>query len=108
MGRKPKYSKEEKIQACCKDYEKGNGSFGRIANEIGANEETVRGWYLRYKEHGPSALETSHKNCSYSKNFKALVIEEYTSGKYSLSDIAIKYNIANGVILNWVKNGIMV
>ncbi len=107
MGRKPKYSKEEKIQAC-KDYEKGNGSFGRIANEIGANEETVRGWYLRYKEHGPSALETSHKNCSYSKNFKALVIEEYTSGKYSLSDIAIKYNIANGVILNWVKNGIMV
>lgn len=41
MGRKPKYSKDVKIKAC-KDYEKGDNSFGGIANEIGASLEVVR------------------------------------------------------------------
>lgn len=108
MGRKPKFSKEVKVKAC-KDYEKGNCSFGVIANEIGANDETVRRWHLTYKKHGCSAFETTRKNRSYSKNFKMSVIEEYTSGKYSIPDISAKHNISAGVISNWVNkwyNGI--
>jgi transposase-like protein len=108
MGRKPKYSEEVKIQAC-KDYEECNLSFKDISKKIGVHPEDIRRWYLKYKEHGFSALETLNKNNSYNQEFKLSVIEEYTSGKYSLADIAAKYKIATGVIRNWVKkwyNGI--
>lgn len=108
MGRKAKYSKEEKVKAC-KDYEKGNISFKNIADEIGTTKEVVRRWYLTYREHGPSAFEPSTQNRSYSKEFKLSVVEEYTSGKYSLSDLRAKYNISTGVISKWVNkwyNGI--
>ncbi|SHD77104.1 helix-turn-helix domain-containing protein [Schnuerera ultunensis] len=108
MGRKPKYSKEVKIKAC-KDYEKGHISFQGIADEIGTTKEVVRRWYLRYKEHGPSVFETSNKNSSYSKEFKLSIIEKYNLGKYSMPDLAAKYNISTGVINNWINkwyNGI--
>jgi len=108
MGRKPKYSIEVKIKAC-EDYEKNNGSFSRIADEIGANVETVRRWYLIYKKHGFSAFETSSKNRTYSKDFKLSIVEEYTSGKYSLTDLTAKYNIATEVVRKWINkwyNGI--
>lgn len=108
MGRTPKYSKEVKVKAC-EDYEKGNGSFSGIAAEIGAGEETVRQWYLTYKEHGCSAFGTSHKNRSYSKDFKISLIEEYISGKYSMPNLSAKHNISTRVISNWIDkwyNGI--
>lgn len=108
MGRKPKFSKEEKIKAC-EDYKKGNSSFGGIAAEIGAKKETVRRWYLKYKEHGANAFDTTSKNQSYSQEFKLSVVEEYTSGKYSLAGLSTKHNISYGVIRNWVNkwyNGI--
>lgn len=108
MGRKAKYSKEVKIKAC-KDYEKGHISLQGIADEIGTTNEVVRQWYLRYKEHGPNALDSSSRNQSYSKEFKLSVVEEYTSGKYSLSDLSSKHNTATEVIRNWVNkwyNGI--
>lgn len=108
MGRKPKFSKEVKIKAC-KDYDKGNDSFSSIAEKIRANTETVRRWYLTYKEYGPTVFETSNKNRSYSKEFKLSIIEEYTAGKYSLANLSAKHNIADGVIRNWINkwyNGI--
>jgi len=108
MGRKAKYSKEVKIKAC-KDYEKGHISFQGISDEIGTTNEVVRQWYLRYKEHGPNALDTSSRNQSYSKEFKLSVVEEYTSGKYSMPDLAAKYNIAYSVVRRWINkwyNGI--
>ncbi|WMJ78884.1 MULTISPECIES: transposase [unclassified Sedimentibacter] len=83
MGRKVKYSKEVKIKAC-KDYEKGHTSLQGIADEIGTTREVVRQWYLRYKEHGPNALDSSSRNQPYSKEFKLSVVEEYTSGTYAL------------------------
>lgn len=108
MRRKAKYSKEVKIKAC-RDYEKGKVSFRDISKKIGTTKEVVRRWYLTYKEHGASAFEISNKNRSYSKEFKLSVIEEYISGKYSLPDLAAKYNIVAGVINSRVNkwyNGI--
>lgn len=108
MGRKPKYSVREKIKAC-EDYEKGYGSFDSIAKNMGTVNSVVRGWYYRYKEHGPSVFEASNRNQSYSKEFKLSVIESYTTGKYSLPNLSAKHNIALGVISNWVNkwyNGI--
>lgn len=55
MGRKVKYSKKIKLQAC-KDYEKNNLGFKSIANNIGTSDEVVRRWYLTYKEHGANAF----------------------------------------------------
>jgi len=108
MGRKPKYSKEVKIKAC-EDYEKGHGSFESIAKSVGTVKSIMRRWYLTYKEHGPSAFETSTKNRSYSKEFKLSLIKEYTNGKFSLTYLAAKYNISVEVIRNWINkwyNGI--
>lgn len=108
MGRKVKFCKEVKLQAC-KDYKEGIQGFKSIAKNIGAHHETVRRWYLTYKEHGISAFETSNKNRSYDKSFKLSVIEEYNSGKYSMADLVAKYNIGSGVIHSWINkwyNGI--
>lgn len=108
MERKPKFSKEVKVKAC-KEYEKGNISFKGIADEIGASQEVVRQWYLTYKEHGVSAFDTSSRNKSYSKKFKLSVVEEYSLGKYSMPDLAAKYNITYSVVKRWINkwyNGI--
>lgn len=93
MKQKSKFSNEVKIQAS-KDYEDGKLSLKSIAKEIGANRETVRRWYLRYREHGCSAFEISNEYRIYSKDFKLSVVEEYTSGKYSMADLTAKHNIA--------------
>ncbi len=108
MGRTSNYSKEIKIEAC-KAYESGNASFISIGREIGAVKSTIRNWYLRYKEHGVNAFETSNRNRSYTKEFKESVIKEYNSDKYSIPDLAAKYNIAIAVISEWINkwyNGI--
>ena len=101
MGRKPKHSKETKIKAC-KDYEKGIGSLGSIAKSIGASYSNVHQWYQVYKEHGVNGFETSNRNSSYSSDFKLSVVNDYSTGKYSISSLAGKYNIANTVVRNWI------
>lgn len=102
MERKQKYSKDVKIKAC-RDYEQGKYGFKSISKQIGANDETVRRWYLKYKEHGPSTFETSSRNRSYSQKFKLSIVEEYTSGKCSLAELAAKHNIATVVVHTWVN-----
>jgi len=44
----------------------------------------MRRWYLIYKEYGLRYYETSNRNKSYTKEFKLLVIEEYTTGKNTI------------------------
>ena len=65
MGRKSKYSKEFKIQACI-DYDEGKGSLLDISKEIGVHNSIICRWYLRYKEHGCSAFDESNSNRSSS------------------------------------------
>ncbi|MBC8588013.1 transposase [Tissierellaceae bacterium BX21] len=108
IGRKSKFSGKANIKAC-EDYEKENGSFASIAEEIGTTKGTIRIWYLKYKEYGPDVFETSNRNRSYAKEFKLSVVEEYISGKGSTTDLAVKYNIAVGMLSDWVNkwyNGI--
>ncbi|WP_432400850.1 transposase [Wukongibacter sp. M2B1] len=108
MGRKFKFSKEEKIEACEK-YINGYGSITSIAKEIGCNPEGLRQWYLKYKIHGPNAFSHSNRNRSYTKEFKLSVVSLYLSGKYSYPDLSAKYNIMDSTIRKWVNkyyNGI--
>ena len=48
MGRKSKFSKETKINAC-KKYMSGNGTACSIAKEIGCSDTIIRKWYYDYK-----------------------------------------------------------
>ena len=104
MGKRSRFSKEIKIKAC-KDYENGNGSFISIGEAIGATKTTVRQWYLRYIVHGSSSFEILEDNRSYSKTFKISVIEAYNSGKYSIAELAGKYNLANSLVGRWIDKG---
>lgn len=108
MGRKPKFSKEQKIRACI-DYKTGKGSITSIAKSIGASPETFRQWYLSYEAHEESAFDHSMRNKSYSSDFKNAVVEEYLSGKHSLPELSAKHLISTGVLRKWINkryNGI--
>lgn len=102
MGRRPKFSKEVKIEACEK-YRRGEGSFISISNEIGCNKEVLRQWYYVYMEHGPSVFDNSSNNESYDREFKVSVIESYLSGNYSLPELSAKHNISYSVIRGWIQ-----
>jgi transposase len=102
MGRKPKVSKEEKVQAC-ENYLAGRGSTYSIAKELNTHHEVIRGWCLKYKIHGPDAFDVSTRNNSYSKAFKLSVIDEYLSGMISTHDLASKYNISSGTVSKWIN-----
>lgn len=102
MGRKPKVTKEVKIQACL-DYMNGVGSCESIGGVIGVHKETVRSWYKKYLEHGSNAFNTDNKNQSYSKSFKLKIIELYNEGALSGKDLASKYNLSNSVVYDWIN-----
>ena len=100
MGRKPKLSKDIKVKAC-EDYKTGRGSFHSIAKSIGVAYETFRLWYLTYEIHGESAFDYSNKNNSYTSEFKNHIVDEYSSGKYSLPELSARYKISSRVIRKW-------
>jgi transposase-like protein len=102
VERKPKYSKEVKIKAC-ESYEKGFGSFGSIAKEVGCSKWVMRNWYYTYRTHGSDAFNTRRTNCSYSKTFKVSIVESYLSGEYSLVELSANHMIAYSVVRKWVS-----
>lgn len=106
MGRKPKYSKELKLEII-KRYLNGE-SASALANEYGLSkrgEALVIVWVHRYEALGETAFDNLSTNKSYSKELKELVIKEYLSGGISFSDLAIKYNISScEIVRQWVLN----
>lgn len=100
MKIKSKYSKEDKIRVC-QDYENGDKSFSELAEELGANVEVIRRWYLRYKNFGKDVFLPKKYICNYNKEFKGNLITEYSNGS-SLADLSGKYNIAASIIHRWI------
>ncbi|MBQ1899925.1 MAG: transposase [Erysipelotrichaceae bacterium] len=105
MGRKAKYTPEQKVQAC-EDYLSGKKSAIQIARDLNMGKHgkvRVREWVKKYKAYGASAFEETHTNKSYSKQFKEKVVKEYLSGKGSQEDLALRYGIPSRVtVLKWV------
>ena len=100
MGRKSKFSKEQKIEIC----RRGSESVSRLAEEINVNKSTVKRWIRIFKAYGDSAFDEKPANGSYTKEFKRKVVEAYLAGEGSLRDIAVKYNIpSERTVLVWVK-----
>lgn len=103
MGRKSKFSKEQKIEIC-KRYLDGSESISILAEEINAGKTTIERWIKIFKAYGESAFDEKPANESYTKEFKCKVVEEYLAGESSLIDIALKYNIPSDcTVLAWVK-----
>lgn len=102
MGRKSKYTIEQKIKAC-EDYSKGKGSFCSIAFDLGTTHAVVSQWNTIYKEYGKDAFAERHTNNAYTVEFKIKIIKEYLNGKVSSRDIAAKYNITHSMVLQWVS-----
>lgn len=105
MGRKAKYTREQKVQAC-EDYLSGKKSAIQIARELGMGkwcEKTVRTWAKRYKKYGADIFIETNKNKSYTKEFKEKVVQEYLTGRWSLNDLMVKHNIPGiETIRQWV------
>lgn len=103
MGRKNKFTKEQKIKASI-EYIKGKKSSCQLAHELQVSQSKVLYWAKMYKEHGEKVFDTKSINNSYTRDFKLQVINDYLEGKGSYSDLAIKYNIpADSVVNKWVS-----
>ena len=78
MGRKVKYSYEQKVQAC-EDYLSGRKSAKEIARQFNMGKYgycRVFEWSKMYKTYGVSVFEETRHNKSYSKQFKEKIIKE--------------------------------
>ena len=86
----------------CEKYLSGEGSCRALAAAYGVNQEALRRWGEKYKEHGSSCFFRSPGNFQYSKEFKKQCVEAVLSGQSSISDIVTKYNIShNSVLRHW-------
>ena len=106
MGRKAKYSPEQKVQACI-DYLSGKKPATQIAHELGmrkCGDAMVRKWARKYSCHGVDSFETKERNTSYTKEFKEKVVKEYLNGEGSLVDLIVKYKLHSDETLRcWVN-----
>ena len=98
MGRKSKFSKEVKINAC-KKYKAVKGSFGSIAKEVGCAESVLRKWYYDYINHGDSIFDEKPLNSSYTVELKLEVIDEIK--KSSIRAASSKFGISVSVVRKW-------
>ena len=102
MGRKAKFSYEDKIKAC-EDYLNGIASVSQIAESLGVKESIVFEWTNKYRMNGPESLMPKLKNSSYTKEFKTKAVEEYLSGGGSQEEICNKYQITDRCVLRrWI------
>lgn len=100
-----KYTLEEKLNIV-EGYLNGFFSLEEKAHELGykAAPGCFKRWVRQYQEQGAGGLLPSAGNKSYTAEFKAMVVEEYNSGKGSAVDLAAKHKISTtDVLLHWVS-----
>lgn len=102
MSRKSKIDFETKIKSV-EMYLNGEKGPMAICKMIGVGKTAFYEWIHKYEKHGAEGLKTSSKNKFYSNEVKMLAINDYISGKGSLDDIVLKYNISSRRSLqNWI------
>lgn len=105
MGRKSKYSIDQKLQAV-HDYLDGKRSTTQICHDLGINNSVsyLYDWITKYNKYGESAFHHKKKNKSYTQEFKESVVKEYLDGRGSLRDLSIKYDICSFETLRrWIR-----
>lgn len=91
-----KYNSELKLKIV-KDIMKNKMSLSATSNKYNVNENSIKYWLRKYKEHGVKGLIKNIQK--YDGNFKLNVIKYMYENHLSLTETAIKYNIANHVIV---------
>ena len=99
MGRKAKFSKEVKIDACIR-YLSGKSGVSELANEIGCSENVLRRWVRSYEIHGANTFNEKSYNRSFTYEFKYQIICECK--EESIETVAARYNISSSVVRNWI------
>jgi len=103
MGRKSKFSYEEKIVAV-EDYLSGKRTAAQIINELQIVQSVFSRWVLNYQTDSPNSLLECPKNRFYPIELKMNAVEEYLNGNSSLANICGKYKIKSDSILrSWIK-----
>lgn len=106
MGRKAKYTKQQKVQAC-EDYLSGRKTAIQISVELNMGkrgDDRVRNWAKNYRANGHVIFDNKSANNRYSKEFKEMIVKEYLDGHGSSCDLSAKYGILkDDTVLNWVK-----
>lgn len=105
MGRKSKYTIEEKVEAVL-DYKSGKRGKAQICNDLGINHSRIDlyRWIQKYDKYGEEAFYPKRRNASYTQEFKEKIAREYLARKGSLRDLMIKHDIcSDSTILGWIK-----
>lgn len=106
---KPKFTPEIKTQAC-EDFLSGKYTslqvcekYGITYNEKNSSSTSLSKWVARYRAMGPDAFAHSLHNKSYSSELKTQAVEEYITGKSTILEITIKYDISDTEVLRrWI------
>ena len=102
MGRKVRYSAEEKINAV-REYLDGNESMSSIAKHLNISFQTFKQGVKNYEAMGTDAFATT-QNKHYSKVEKEQAVAAYLAGEGSLMDICKRFKIlSTRQLRSWIK-----
>lgn len=93
-------------------YQRGEGGFKQLADHFGIpNKSTVRKWVKTVEKLGVEGLHRRKNKQTYSSQFKQDVIHYYLTSGESYLDVALKYGLSEGNLLqHWhqlfLRNGI--
>ena len=102
MGRKSKFTFEEKLKAV-KYCLEGKGSVHHYAKISGISRSTLRAWIRNYQSAGVDGITNTSGNTKYNKEMKIAAAREYLAGKGSYSALCKKYKLRSTYQLQeWV------
>lgn len=105
MGRKSKYTVEQKVEAVL-DYKSGKRGKTQICHDLKLCQsgKTLYKWITIFEDYGEIGFLPKQRNKSYSKELKEAAINEYLTGTGSCMDIARKYKICDASVLErWIS-----
>ena len=100
MGRKSKYSADFKLMII---HEAETSGITKTSRKYSLSDHTIRTWKLIYKYQGIQGLEPAHSNNTYSREYKASLVEEYQKSDENLEEFAIRHGLRGRTQLSqWI------
>ena len=86
------------------EYLDGLGSYNSLADKYGLSSRVIKEWVAKYSLYGIATFANKSENVSYTSDFKIMCVEAVQSGKYSINEIVVKYNISSSRVLRaWIS-----
>lgn len=103
MHKCSRFTFEEKLNAVLTNLS-GMMGIKSLSKKLKCNPSNIQLWIAQYKTFGENRLKNNLTNLKYSQKVKLKAVNEYISGKISLSDICIKYKIRSTTQLRkWIS-----